>query len=218
MEFARFVIAKFDVEAFVRVVLPEKVLLFARSVLLAAVTVPEEPREIGVPFTVTDEFASMVLVTVPVSVVYTPLVTEPAFPVMLIEAVPAAMFAAVRLVRFAPEMVPKEPLQVPEVMVPRVVNCGAEVVAYQSERLRRVEVEMSVEMVMFPLAAVVLRGYVALREVTAEVRYPALLPQKLALVVENARFWFCERKYEAEVVEKPKPNEEKYCAEVVEKK
>ena len=38
-EFARFVIAKFDVEAFVRVVLPEKVLLFASKVVEAPVKV-----------------------------------------------------------------------------------------------------------------------------------------------------------------------------------
>ena len=160
------------------------------------------------------------------------MVTVPAFPVMLMPAVPAEMFAAVRLVRFAPEMFPKEPLQVPEVMVPTVarfaseVSCGAEDVAYQSASERRVEVEMSVEMVMFPLEPVVFRGYVALREVTAEVRYPWLVPQKLAEVVENARFWFaprkyvadvvenaafwfCERKYEEEVVEKPRPREAK---------
>jgi hypothetical protein len=61
------------------------------SVPAAAVTVPDAPREIDVPFTVTAllasfplaiDPASMVFVTVPVSVVYTPLVTVAALPVV----------------------------------------------------------------------------------------------------------------------------------------
>jgi len=41
---------------------------------------------------------------------------------------------------------------------------------------------------------------------------------QLAEVVENARPWFCERKYEAEVVAQRNCVDSKYWAEVVEKK
>ena len=60
---ARLVIANVVEVAFVNVVLakalaPEKVLLFARSVEDAAVIVPELPREMPVPLTVTLEFCN----------------------------------------------------------------------------------------------------------------------------------------------------------------
>jgi len=65
---------------------------FASSVEEADVIVPKPPREIDVPLTVIEELeslllaiepASIVLVTVPVSVVYIPFVTVAAFPFML---------------------------------------------------------------------------------------------------------------------------------------
>ena len=53
------------------------------------------------------------------------MVTVPALPEMLIPAVPAAMLAAVRLVRLAPETAPKSPLHVPEVMVPTLARLAS---------------------------------------------------------------------------------------------
>ena len=56
-DWLRFTIAENVVEALKRL-LPEKVLLFARRVELAAVIVMEPPSDTPEPFTVTDEFCS----------------------------------------------------------------------------------------------------------------------------------------------------------------
>lgn len=77
------------VDALAKVLSALKVLASLRSVDDAAVMVSEPPSEMEVPLMVSAELrslllaiepASMVLVTVPVSVVYTPLVTVPALP------------------------------------------------------------------------------------------------------------------------------------------
>ena len=78
-------------EAFVKELMPENVFASERIVEEAAVIVPDAPRAMPVPLTVMEEFvslllaiepASIVFVTEPVSVVYTPLVTVPALPVI----------------------------------------------------------------------------------------------------------------------------------------
>ena len=74
---------------------------------------------VPVPVCEAIEVALPTLVITPVRLAL--VVTVAAFPVILIPAVPAEIFAAVRLVRFAPETAPNEALQVPDAMVPTVV-------------------------------------------------------------------------------------------------
>lgn len=88
---------------------PVKVLLLARSVEEAAVTVPEAPRAIEIPLTVTDELARSVFATV----AHVPPETVKALRNWLVQVVPA-------MVENTPEVVIARPVDAPMVALPAV--------------------------------------------------------------------------------------------------